>query len=99
MEQGGLPVKIEGAHNPAATRVDEDDELELPYVMVESRASLSTVTVDSDGGSMAASTNEEVAESCDGRWHQTSNARRPPRTRTARCAPLRVTRSSRPAPD
>jgi hypothetical protein len=29
--------------------VGEDDELELPCVVVESRASLSTVNVDSDG--------------------------------------------------
>jgi hypothetical protein len=29
--------------------VDEDGELELPCVVVESRASLSTVNVDSDG--------------------------------------------------
>ena len=42
-------VKREGTQHPATTRVDEDDELELPCIVVESRASLSTVTVDSDG--------------------------------------------------
>ena len=47
-EQGGLLVKLEGTQYPATTRVDEGDELELPCVMVESRASLSTVNVDSD---------------------------------------------------
>jgi hypothetical protein len=43
--QRALPVKLEGTQHP--TNVDEGDELELPCVMVESRASLSTVNVDS----------------------------------------------------
>jgi hypothetical protein len=45
--QGGLPVKLEGTQHPTTTRVDDGDELELPCVMVESRASLSTVNADS----------------------------------------------------
>jgi hypothetical protein len=48
-KDGELTVKLEGSQHPATTRVDEDDELELPCVVVESRASLSTVNVDSDG--------------------------------------------------